>query len=182
MSFEDCKVFIPIINTFRKLWFEHVVWTRSFIISTAANLGDLQPVTARLLRNPTDFAAALTGFYGADKAKKFSDLLTEHLTIAAQLVNAAKAGNTEAVNEDRTMWYENADKIAGFLTGINPYWSKKQWLLMLDDHLKLTEEEAVGRLTGQYAKDVSLFDVIEDQALMMGDSMAEGIIRQFRIS
>lgn len=182
MSLEKCKVFISIINTFRKLWFEHVVWTRSFIVSTAANLGDLQPVTARLLRNPTDFANVLKSFYGDDKAKRFSDLLTEHLTIAAQLVNAAKAGNTEAINNSRTMWYANADKIAGFLADINPYWSKNKWVLMLDDHLKLTEEEAVARLTGQYAKDVSLFDVIEDQALMMGDEMAEGIIRQFRIS
>lgn len=50
---------------------------------------------------------------------------------------------------------------------------------MLHKHLKLTEEEAVARLMGQYAKDVALYDVIEDQALMMGDYMAEGIIRQF---
>ena len=182
MNAENCKALTSIINLFRKLWFEHVVWTRSFIISTAANSGDLQPVTARLLRNPVDFANVLKAFYGDGTAKKFSDLLTEHLTIAAQLVNAAKSGNTEAVNENRKKWYANADEIAGFLAGINPYWSKNEWLLMLQDHLKLTEDEAVARLTGQYAKDVSLFDVIEDQALMMGDSMAEGIIKQFRIA
>lgn len=181
-EFRKMQGFISIMNMFRKLWFEHVVWTRSFIISTAANLGDLQPVTARLLRNPTDFANALISFYGADKANRFSDLLTEHLTIAAQLVNAAKAGNTEALNNNRTMWYANADKIAGFLAILNPYWSKSKWVLMLDDHLKLTEDEAVARLTGQYAKDVSLFDAIEDQALIMGDEMPEGIIRQFRIT
>ncbi|WP_457945224.1 hypothetical protein [Caproiciproducens sp. LBM24188] len=53
---------------------------------------------------------------------------------------------------------------------------------MLRDHLRVTEEEAVDRLTGQYAKDVALYDVIEDQALMMADYMATGILKQFFIN
>ncbi|CAB1254841.1 conserved protein of unknown function [Ruminococcaceae bacterium BL-6] len=175
----NCMESIKIINSFRKLWSEHVMWTRLFIISTAADLEDLKPVTARLLRNPADFADALRPFYGSDNAKKFNDLMTEHLTIAAQLVGAAKAGDTDKVNDERKKWYANADQIASFLASISPYWSKVQWTLMLHDHLKMTEEEAVARLSGQYQKDVSLFDVIEEQALMMGDYMAEGIIKQF---
>lgn len=176
---KSCERFIKIINLFRKLWIEHVVWTRSFIISTAADLGDLKYVTARLLRNPADFESALKPFYGADKAKKFRDLLTEHLTIAAQLVSAAKAGKAEAVEEERKKWYANADEIADFLSSINPNWSRAHWTIMLHDHLKLTETEATERLAGKYEQDVSLFDAIEDQALMMADDMSDGIIRQF---
>lgn len=176
---KNCQTKMQIMNSFRKLWFEHVVWTRLFIISTAADLGDIKPVTARLLRNPVDFEDALKPFYGESKSKKFSDLLTEHLTIAAQLVNAAKAGDTEAVGEAQKKWYANADEIADFLSSINPYWSKSHWTIMLHDHLKLTETEATERLAGQYAQDVALFDAIEDQALVMADDMAEGIIRQF---
>lgn len=175
---KSCEDFIKIINLFRKLWIEHVVWTRFFIISTAADLGDLKFVTARLLRNPVDFRTALEPFYGADKAKRFSDLLTEHLTIAAQLVNAAKEGNAETVDEERKKWYANADEIADFLSRINPNWSKSHWTIMLHDHLKLTETEATERLTGKYEQDVSLFDAIEDQALIMADDMADGIIHQ----
>lgn len=178
-NFENCMSLVRITNTFRRLWMEHVMWTRSFIISTAANLGDLKPVTDRLLRNPVDFANALQQFYGTEKAKRFSDLLTEHLTIAAQLVNAAKAGNTEAANEARKKWYANADKISEFLAEINPFWSESQWKAMLYEHLKLTEEEAALRLAGQYSEDVALFDKIEDQALRMADYMAGGIIKQF---
>ncbi|WP_457945223.1 hypothetical protein [Caproiciproducens sp. LBM24188] len=76
---ENCKIPIGIFNTFRKLWTQHVMWTRSFIISTAADLGDLQPVTNRLLRNPADFAKALLPYYGEERAKQFSDLLTKQL-------------------------------------------------------------------------------------------------------
>ncbi len=184
-SFSDisakCKMQINLINTLRKLWMEHVFWTRSFIISTAAGLGDLPYVTRRLLRNPGDFADVLRPLYGADIAGRFSDLFTEHLTIAGSLVNNAKAGNTQAANEDRAKWYANANQIAAFLASINPYWSQAEWQRLLYDHLKITETEAVERLTDQYEKDVALFDAIEDQALMMADYMAAGIRKQFNI-
>lgn len=175
----DCGRRINLTNTFRKLWEQHVMWTRSFIISTAANLGDLQFVTQRLMRNPTDFANELQKYYGAKNAAKFKDLLTEHLAIAGQLVNQAKAGNAAAAEISRKKWYQNADEIAAFLSSINPYWSKQAWQTMLYKHLKLTENEAVSRLNSQYAFDIALYDEIEAQALEMADMMTEGITRQF---
>lgn len=48
-----------LMNRIRQLWEQHVYWTRFFIISTAADLGDLEPVTNRLLQNPKDFAKAV---------------------------------------------------------------------------------------------------------------------------
>lgn len=132
-----------------------------------------------LISKSGGFCRSSAAVLWARTGKKFRDLLTEHLKIAGNLVNAAKSGDAATVNQEREKWYANADEIAAFLAGINPYWSKDQWTSMLHKHLKLTEEEAVARLMGQYAKDVALYDVIEDQALMMGDYMAEGIIRQF---
>lgn len=177
----NCNNRINLINTFRNLWQQHSIWTRSFIISTAANLGDLQYVTKRLMRNPTDFAAALKKYYGPEKAMKFDSLLSDHLSIAGKIVNAAKAGNTDTVNEERRKWYANADAIADFLASINPNWSKNEWKMLLYDHLKMVESEAVLRLNGEYEKDIAQFDALEDQALMMADYMANGIAKQFRI-
>jgi hypothetical protein len=168
-------------DIFRKLWEQHIMWTRSYIISTAANLGDLQPVTRRLLQNPGDFANELRKYYGDNKAKEFANLLTEHLLIAARLVNDAKMQDTQAVEADEKKWYENADAIADFLAGINPYWNKQEWRNMLHEHLRLTENEAVYRLSGQFASDVGLYDSIENSALKMADYMAEGIEKQFHL-
>lgn len=82
---------VCLMNQMRKLWEQHVYWTRFFIISTAADLGDLEPVTKRLLENPGDFAQALTPFYGEEVSDCFKNLFTQHLLIAADLVNAAKS-------------------------------------------------------------------------------------------
>ncbi len=178
----NCKNQITLFNIFRKLWVEHVLWTRSFIISTAANLEDLDIVTERLLRNPTDFALAFRNFYGVNKARVLESLLRDHLLIAASLVNNIKNNNAEAVFEDRKKWQQNADEIAAFLGEINPHWSSRQFRSMFYDHLKMTEDEAVYRLNGKYGSDTAIFDSIQAQAFQMADFMAYGILNQFYLN
>jgi hypothetical protein len=166
-------------NMLRLLWEQHVWWTRSFIISVAADLPDLNVVTARLLRNPKDFQAALEPLYGPEIAAEFARLLTEHLTIAAELVQAAKAGDTARAADAERRWYRNADEIACFLARINPFWSQEEWRAMLHEHLAMTKDEAVAVLSGRFEQSIQIFDQVELQALEMADVMTEGIVRQF---
>lgn len=169
---------IVLNNLLRKLWEQHIMWTRSFIISTVDNLGDLEFVEKRLLQNPYDFAEVLRTYYGDEKADEFARLLEEHLQIAGELLNQAKAGNTQAADNTRQRWYENAAEIAAFLAEINPYWSEEEWNNMLNEHLKITEQEADTRLKKQYEENVALYDDIEAQALAMADYMTVGILKQ----
>lgn len=168
-----------IINKMRKLWSQHVYWTRFFIISTVEELKDLKYVTDRLLENPGDFGKALKAFYGARKAEKFKQLLTDHLKIGGGLVNADKDMNTAKADELRKEWYANADDIAEFLAEINPNWNELKWRNMMYSHLSMTEKEAGLRLKKEYLKDIEIFGSIENEALEMADYMANGIIRQF---
>ena len=170
---------LELSNHLRMLWEQHIVWTRMFIISTVSNLLDVDLVTNRLLQNPKDFEMALKPFYGDEIASKFNDLLTEHLTIAVELVNAAKVGDEKAEEETEKRWYANADKIALFLSSINPYWSENEWKTMLYKHLTLTKTEAVSRLTGDYKTNIAIYNEIENQALGMADMMTKGIVKQF---
>lgn len=178
----DCFCYqLQLSNTIRQLWMEHVLWTRFFILSTAFDLPDLQFVTERLLQNPVDFARVLKPFYGEQIAMQFKRLFTDHLLIAAQLVNAAKSGDTAQVDKQRRRWYANAEDIAKFLASINRFWSEAQWRNLLFDHLRMTEDEAVFILTGQYEKSIKEYDNIQAEALKMADVMTCGIIRQFSI-
>lgn len=170
---------VVLSDKLRTLWEQHVFWTRSFIISTASDLGDLEAVTNRLLRNPKDFAEIFAMFYGESIAHAFEELFTQHLLIAADLVNAAKKNDTKGVEDARQRWYKNADEIAAFLAKINPYWDKETWQNLLYSHLQMTEEEAVLRLSQKYAEDVQIFDVIEAEALKMSDYMFCGFIKYF---
>lgn len=95
------------------------------------------------------------------------------------MVNVAKQGDTQKVNDARKRWYKNADDIAMFLATINPFWNQKQWQMLLYDHLKMTENEAVTRLTKAYEENVKQYDEIENEALKMADYMYYGIVKQF---
>lgn len=169
---------ICLMNRIRQLWEQHVYWTRFFIISTAANLNDLKPVTDRLLQNPKDFAQLLTPLYGVKTACRFQELFTQHLLIAADLVNAAKNGEKEKVDCAREKWYENADEIAAFLASVNRCWKEARWKEMLHCHLKMTEKEALLYLQGNYAASIEVFDKIENEALNMADDMFCGTIHK----
>src|SRR5262245_10351099 len=105
---------LDIQSTLQRLWYDHVAWTRFFIISSAHNMGDLSSVTKRLLRNPTDFGNVLRKYYSAAAVSEFEKLFTDHLLIAAKLVDAAKKGNTQEAHEFEREWYRNADDLARF--------------------------------------------------------------------
>lgn len=181
MDFRYTQYQVALLNQLRMLWEQHVHWTRSFIISTAANLGDLDPTTKRLLRNPSDFAELFRQFYGDEIADNFKDLFTQHLLIAGDLVNAAKNNDTKAADEARKKWYANADEISAFLAQINPYWDETKWKELFYSHLQMTEKEAVLRLAGKYEEDIAIYDQIEAEALNMADYMFYGIANQFSV-
>lgn len=168
-----------LMNQLRQLWTQHVYWTRLFIVSTVFGLPDLEPVTNRLLQNPADFAKLLMPIYGAETANRFKTLLTEHLSIASDLLNAAKNKETDKADAARVKWYKNADEIAAFLPTVNPYWNEARWRSMLYNHLEMTEREATLQLQGNYPASIKLFESVENEALKMADYMAEGIIKQF---
>ncbi len=166
-------------NQFRLLWEQHVYWTRMVILSIVFGLPDIEYVTNRLLRNPKDFARLLGLFYGEDVVSNFVNLFTKHLTIAAELVKASKDGDNAAAANAEKRWYANADQIAEFFARINPYWSEQTWKKLLYDHLAMTKDEAIYMLTQKYADSINIFDKIEQEALIMADTMTQGIVKLF---
>ena len=163
----------------RKLWEDHVTWTRLAIISLTAGSGDTQATVARLLRNQTDIGNAIKPYFGAAAGAKLTALLRQHILIAADLVAAAKAGDGAKVASTQARWQRNADAIAAFLSTANPNWKLGEMRTMLRDHLRFTTAEAVARLQKRWRADVADYDAIHVQALGMADMLTAGIVAQF---
>jgi hypothetical protein len=163
----------------RKLWEDHVFWTRMVIINIADTPEGTNESVARLLQNYNDMEDAMRPYYGNETAEKYGDLLQDHLLIAADLVKAAKAGNSTEVALLKTRWYDNADQIAIFLSSINPNWNKQEEMDMWHGHLNVTLDEAVARLSQNYTADIAAYDKVHDQALVMADMQSDGILEQF---
>jgi hypothetical protein len=167
-------------DAMRKLWEEHVLWTRLFIVSDVAGLPDLPRTTARLLANQTDIGNAVKPFYGSARGDQLTALLKQHILQAAKILGDAKAGDTSALQRDERAWYANANRIAGFLHQLNPaHWPLAALRAMMRMHLNLTLTEAVHQLKGKYARSVARFDTVETEILGMADTLSNGIIAQF---
>ena len=104
----------------RKLWEDHVTWTRLLIVSFAADLPDLGPTTDRLLQNQAELGDAIRPFYGDGAGDRLTELLTEHITTAADVLAAARSGDGDAFDDASDAWYRNAHQIARFLHEANP--------------------------------------------------------------
>src|SRR3954471_19816497 len=62
----------------RKLWEDHITWTRLAIVSFAAGDKDLPATETRLLRNQTDIGNAIKPYKGAKAGRQLTALLKEH--------------------------------------------------------------------------------------------------------
>ena len=164
----------------RRLWEDHIVWTRLAIISLTTGSPDTEATVGRLLRNQADIGDAIRPFYGRAAGNALTELLRGHILIAADLIAAAKAGDQPALADAQARWERNADDIAAFLNRANPrHWKLAALQHMLEEHLTLTTAEAVARLRGDWAADVAAYDRIHRHALGMADQLSTGLVRQF---
>src|SRR5688500_1822856 len=155
----------------RKLWEDHITWTRQYIVSAATltdDLPDIDPTADRLFANQEDIGSAIASFYGEAAGDALTALLDEHIAIAADAIAKAKAGDQPGLEATLDAWYANADEIARFLADANPRsWPFDEMSAHMRDHLDLTLAEAVARLQGDYAADIAAYDEVHVQILEM---------------
>jgi hypothetical protein len=163
----------------RKLWADHAIWTRQYIVAFASDGQDTGAAATRLLKNQEHIGNAIVPFYGEVAGARLTDLLKQHILIAVDLLTAAKAGDDAEFQRQDQRWSQNAEEIAAFLSGANPNWPKNDVVDLLSVHLKLTKDEAVARLAGKWDDDVSAFDDIFTEIMTVSDTLADGIVKQF---
>lgn len=167
-------------STMNKLWEDHVVWTRDVILTFTDNLPGQTEAVARLLSNQDDIGNAIKPYYGDAAGTELSKMLRSHIMIAADLLTAAGSGDQTGFNAANARWSANADSIATFLSAANPTnWSLAEMKSMMQEHLKLTTDEAVARLEKNFSADIAAYDKVHTQILMMADMLANGIVAQF---
>ena len=164
----------------RKLWEDHVTWTRLYIVSGAAGLPDKDATAQRLLQNQVDIGNSIKPFYGDEAGNKLTALLKEHIMGAVDLLAAAKANDQPKVTAQKARWYGNADDIAAFLAAANPKnWPLADMKSSMKMHLDLTLKEALDRFGGKYPDDVRDYDAVHDHILGLADTLTSGIAAQF---
>jgi hypothetical protein len=166
-------------SAMRKLWEDHITFTRNYIISDLSGLADAKAVADRLMKNQEDIGNAVKPFYGNDAGTKLTALLKDHIAIATDVVKQAKAGDKAKLTAAQQKWSDNGKEIAAFLSGANPNWDKAALERMLQQHLDFTTGEVTNRLAKNWAADIKAYDDGHQHMLMFADALTDGIAKQF---
>ncbi len=164
----------------RKLWDDHVTWTRLAIVTFADGSNGFSASATHLLQNQVDIGNAIKPFYGDAAGNQLTGLLHDHITIAVEILQAAKAGDSATFADADTRWYANSDAIADFLAAANPrHWDQDTMRAMMRTHLDQTLSEASHELGGDYTASVADYEAIHAHMLEMADVLSSGIMAQF---
>ena len=175
----EARAIVELRMAMRKLWEDHITYTRNYIISALGDLPDGDSVAKRLLGNQDDIGNAIKPYYGEDAGQKLAALLRDHILIATEVVKAAKANNKVQLDSAQQKWSMNGKDIAAFLSGANPNWPRPTLESMLQRHLDLTTGEVVGRLQKDWAADIRSYDDGHVHMLMFADALTDGNAKQF---
>src|SRR5947209_5288665 len=124
----------------RKLWADHVIWTRFYIIAavegspvserltsiakgvvatvdtaisgTISLAGPGDAAAVRLLKNQEHIGNAIVPLYGQEAGKQLTALLKEHILIAINMIEAARSGDNSKFQQEDEKWTNNAQDIA----------------------------------------------------------------------
>jgi hypothetical protein len=163
----------------RKLWTEHAVWTHQYIVASIAGSSEAQATAGRLLRNQDDIGEAVGSVYGKAAGAKLTKLLKEHILIAVDLLEAAKAGDTKGFAKQDKRWTANGKDIGAFLSAANPFIDKREVANLLSLHLKLTKDTAVTRLGKDWDAEIAAYDDILVEITTLADRLSDAIVAQF---
>lgn len=181
------EIFLPygqvnLINVFVSLWGEIAIWMRSYIAAVAAGYANIDALSNRLYRIPVDFHDRLRLVFGRQPAEAFLNLISMHIILTETIINALRRGDEQAVNTNTVALYKNADEIASLLRQINPFWSEVQWRNLLYTFISMNLQEAIALMSGDYERDIDIYDRLISHTELIGEYMADGIIRYLVIS
>jgi hypothetical protein len=175
----DASAAATLHQDMRKLWSDHVIWTRDYIVAAVGDQPDAQAAAGRLMKNQEDIGTAVAVYYGKSAGDKLTTLLKEHISIAVDIIKFAKAGDKASQQQADAKWHRNGEAIADFLSQANPNWPRQTLVGMMNTHLSTTTDEVVARLTKNWDADVRAFDKVYTHILAMADALSDGIVKQF---
>jgi hypothetical protein len=129
----------------------------------------------RLYLESLDIGNMLQIVFGRENSENYSQLLSQFAIILRDLISAQLEGNTDEVNQNINRLYEDVDQRAAFLEAINPYWSEAEYKNLFGTYIQYIVDEANALATGDYARDIEIYDRLNAHTNIMGDVFAEGL-------
>ncbi|MDD3168619.1 MAG: hypothetical protein PHC91_04025 [Eubacteriales bacterium] len=169
---------VNLINDFRALWSDVIIWLRSYAVSVLTEFSDVNAIRNRIARITDELNQKLQPFFGVEQAAQFQQLFLLYLLHADSIISAMKDNDRQAADSAVVALYKDADNMADFLARINPDWSRDQWQNLFYQLTETGIAEIIALYSGDYEKEISIRSRLLKLALVLGDYMASGVINK----
>lgn len=169
----------PFYRMFRNLWMEYMTWTRNYIVSAVADLNDKQYIVQKLLEIADGFGNAFKRIYNNEAGERFKNLLKDHIILGIDIVDNTIAGNQEKVEELKKLKDANVEAIALMLSGLSKYFDYTTIKSLFQEKSNLLSELLQKRISQQYSEELSVYNLLTQQASKLADTMGEAVNKQF---
>lgn len=164
----------------RALWHDHVVQTRAYAMALkSGNTTYSDEAAQNVVANARQIADAVAGFYGPAAGKQMLTLLAGHWGAVKAMTDAQQRGDTTAARKAMTTLVANADAIATFLSGANPYLGHDAVQGLLLAHGAHHDAQIRQIMAGDTAGEATTWKAMQAHMDTIADALAGAIARQF---
>jgi hypothetical protein len=164
----------------RDLWLGHIFWVRNVALATRyGNTEAAKVAEENAVQNAKAIAGAIGPFYGQAASDKLFGLLAGHYGAVKEYMTAAYAGDKGGKDKAAGALTKNADEIALFLSGANPYLPKATLVSLLTAHggHHLAQIDALA--AKDYGAEAQVWEPMKNHIYVIADALCGGLAKQF---
>lgn len=162
------------------LWNDHVWYTTRFLVAAVNDLGEKDTDVEELLDNQIKIGANFGELFGKAAGDKLTELLVEHILIAAEIVEAAIAGDEERVIELQEVWSENGRQIAKFYSKQICTTKFKKLAVLWQNHLDSTALELISLIAENYSGNARILRSVLEHMREWSHYLSKSICKSFK--
>lgn len=164
----------------RSLWQGHVTRTRAYAMAMKAHDNAAADKDAKdVVANATDIANAVGSYYGDAAGKQMLQLLAGHWGGVKALTDAAAKGDSAGEQKAMSDLATNADAIAKFLSGANPYLPDSAVRGLLVTHAGHHHAQIDEIMKGDTQAEATTWKAMQAHMDTLADALSDAIAKQF---
>lgn len=162
----------------RKLWNDHIVWTRQYMISEMNNLPDKEAVLTRLRANARSISEEMSELHPSVDEQTMVSMLDSTVLFVTKLIFETNVGGTRTgAYETKEVLMKLMDRMALYLNSVNEGWKLPEMKMLLQGYLNETHNEILARKNQIWDADIAAYDRLNNHVLKIADAFASGTIQ-----
>jgi hypothetical protein len=164
----------------RDLWAGHIFWIRNVVsVNATNNPAARDSAEKEVVANAKQIASTIAPFYGEAASEKLFTLLADHYGAVKEYSEATVTGNKRQQDAALARLASNADEIAVFLSGANPYLPKDTVRGLVAAHGAHHVAQIIQFQEKDYAQEAQTWKVMQEHVYVIADALTTALVEQF---